>query len=126
MLDRTMGILSQSVNIWPLAQRWMDSIKKLIAADKKNLNIMSNSHESGMAEGVGFHPFLVLFFCALLLIFQVVSDTHSERPNSVRSPPSTYLFSSIGPVEHTVRRSPAVSETARPRQPTRSVGQSQY
>ncbi|KAL1892884.1 hypothetical protein Sste5346_006777 [Sporothrix stenoceras] len=50
MLDRTMGILSQSTSVWPLARRWMESVEKLLAADTKSLTV-SNSHEGGMAEG---------------------------------------------------------------------------
>ncbi|EPE04643.1 transcription factor [Ophiostoma piceae UAMH 11346] len=53
MLDRTMEILQQSTSVWPLAQRWIESVEKVRDASQNVLlvSLAPGSHEGGMAEG---------------------------------------------------------------------------
>ena len=53
MLDRTMDILQQSTSVWPLAQRWIESVEKVRDASQTVLlvSLAPGSHEGGMAEG---------------------------------------------------------------------------
>lgn len=53
MLDRTMDILQQSTSVWPLAQKWIESVEKVRDANQSVLlvSIAPGSHEGGMAEG---------------------------------------------------------------------------
>jgi hypothetical protein len=48
MLQRTLQILAEGKNVWPLAKRWLEGLQRFVT-DKKGLIA---GHEGGMADGV--------------------------------------------------------------------------
>ncbi len=114
MLERTKDILSQSVNVWPLAARWLESVEKLSAADQKGSGMVPSSHEGGMAEGVSFLLFVLPYFAVSSVILtpcrKIPSHPLFTLPSRTLGPPgrqtrpSTTVGSwpgSSGPAVHT-------------------------
>ncbi len=50
MVDRVVEILSECETIWPLASRWLEGLRKFMAADHKSAGVVL---EGSMADGVG-------------------------------------------------------------------------